>query len=193
MEEIVRLTLQAIQKVQIDLGTYMVELKTVNSQTRKGFADNVAKVFEEQIVKNMVDLNMAQLYSLGMTAPGKQCGLIPRLFDPEEIMVLESMSNEEQLHDLEESIIINASHIGPDNRRMKSNFSFPKGSSGSGEGSLDFGDIKKQMNPDLMNEMLELKQQNQIQSQQISQQNDYIKKLSNKVRKYQKSAGEKKE
>jgi hypothetical protein len=47
MEEIVRLTLQAIQKVQIDLGTYMVELKTVNSQTRKGFADNVAKVFEE--------------------------------------------------------------------------------------------------------------------------------------------------
>ena len=47
MEEIVRLTLQAIQKVQIDLGHYMIELKTVNSQTKKGFEDNVAKPFEE--------------------------------------------------------------------------------------------------------------------------------------------------
>ena len=68
----------------------------------------------------MVDLNMADLYSLGLTPVGKRVGLIPRLFEHEEIQLLESLSNEEQLHDLEESIMMNSSSIvgpGGNNRR----------------------------------------------------------------------------
>ena len=57
----------------------------------------------------MVDLNMAQLYSLGTTPIGKSYGLANKLFDREELAMLQQMGNEEKLRDLEESIMMNAS------------------------------------------------------------------------------------
>ena len=154
------------------------------------YQQEVAKVFEEKIVNNLVDLNMAQLYSLGLTPPGRQCGIVHKLFDPEEIKILESMSNEEQLHDLEESILINASQVmpGPNGQNHFSNISGKTISSGFGSSDslADFNDLKKQMHPELLNEMMELKQRNQLQERTISEQNDYIKKLTTKVKKYQK-------
>lgn len=70
------------------------------------------------------------------------------------------MSNEESLNHLEESIIINSSQIAPVNK-LKSPISSFTGSntvsipasSSSGGISIDFDDIKKQMNPNLMNEL----------------------------------------
>ena len=71
--------------------------------------------------ENLVDFTMAQLYSLGSTAIGKSFNITKRLFPPEEIDLLENMHNEENLRDLEESFMMNASTImsGNSGNRMK--------------------------------------------------------------------------
>ena len=72
-------------------------------------------------------MNMGQLYQLGTTPIGKTFEIIKKAFDENEIKLLEEMSNEEKLRDLEASFYANASVIqggpgpGPSDR-IFSNF-----------------------------------------------------------------------
>lgn len=50
---------------------------------------------------------------------------------------------------------------------------------------MDLGELKKQMNPDKMDENLKLKQRNQLLEKDLLKQNEYIKKLVSKLKKYQ--------
>ena len=69
--------------------------------------------FEQNIVENTVILKMADLHTLGTTSAGKDLKLISSLFSVDEIEMLQEMGShgQEQLRDLEQSILINESMV----------------------------------------------------------------------------------
>lgn len=81
------------------------------NKSKTEFEEKIQKVFQDRIVKNLVDLNMAQLYSLSTTSTGQSLGLLKKLFTNDEISLLEQMHNEESLRDIENSIMMNQSNV----------------------------------------------------------------------------------
>ena len=84
-----------------------MELNRTTNRSKAEFEKNIQQVFQDKIVKNLVDMNMAQLYSLGTTSTGQSLGLLKKLFSNEEISLLDQMHNEESLRDIENSIMMN--------------------------------------------------------------------------------------
>ena len=95
------------------------------------------------------------------------------------------MSNEEQMADLEESIMMNASNIGGAPLKRKNTYS---GSEKTNAGLLNFGEIKNSMKPDLMSEVMELKQKNQVYQKKLEEQTELLKQMSIKLKKYKAAA-----
>ena len=80
---------------------------------------------------------MAQLYTVGTSPAGKKLNMIQNLFTQDEIPLLEEMSNDEQLNELEESIMMNDSSIGNAYGRSNSVRNF--GNKVPSMGLMDFG------------------------------------------------------
>ena len=112
MEQISKQTLSALNKIQKDLESYITDIKVQNRKSIKENENKVKKVFKEKIVDNLIDLNMAQLYSLSTTPIGKQYNLGRKLLSSYELDLLEQMGKEETLRDMEESVMMSASSYG---------------------------------------------------------------------------------
>lgn len=59
MEEIANQTITTLHKITLDLQKHLIELQAVNKATNTNYQTKVGKVFEDKIVNNLVDLNMA--------------------------------------------------------------------------------------------------------------------------------------
>ena len=129
-----------------------MELNRTTNKSKAEFEKNIQQVFQDKIVKNLVDMNMAQLYSLGTTSTGQSLGLLKKLFSNEEISLLDQMHNEESLRDIENSIMMNQSnvqglhHTNPIMRRQPSE-----------GGLMDFKQIKSNISSEQQEDYQELK------------------------------------
>ena len=184
MEQISKQTLSALNKIQKDLESYITDIKVQNRKSIKENENKVKKVFKEKVVDNLIDLNMAQLYSLSTTPIGKQYGLGRKLLSKYELDLLEQMGKEETLRDMEESVMMSASSYGGGVKQP--HFMMNKGLAQDpdrSEGLMDYNQIRQQVGPDGGNEVLQLRKDKMKVEQEFNKLKEKYENLKKQYKK----------
>jgi len=74
---------------------------------KANFETDIASGVNQEIDDRSCRLNLGEVFSLSCTSMGRSLNLTRTFLTAEEINLLQKMTNEEELKDLEESILIN--------------------------------------------------------------------------------------